>query len=79
MRGCLLLKYREHSLECPSLRRHQRGAETAAGVPYDSVEEPKKNPLEREELKHRWYQKPEENPSGQNVREGRRSQARWGS
>ena len=47
-------------MECPSLRRHQRGAETAAGVPYDSVEEPKKNPLGREELKHRWYQKPGE-------------------
>ena len=49
-------------MECPSLRRHQRGAETATGVPYDSVEEPKKkkNPLEREELKHRRYQKPEE-------------------
>ena len=47
-------------MECPSLRRHQRGAETAAGVPYYSVEEPKKNPLERVELKHRWYQKPGE-------------------
>jgi hypothetical protein len=34
-------------------RRHQRGDETAAGVPYDSVEEPKKNPVEREERKHR--------------------------
>ncbi len=30
-------------------------------MPYDSVEEPKKNPVEREELKHREYQKPGEN------------------
>jgi hypothetical protein len=26
---------KEHSLECPSLERHQKGAETATGVPYD--------------------------------------------
>ena len=38
-------------MECPSLGRHQRGAETATGVPYDSTEEPKKNPVKQEALR----------------------------
>ena len=29
-------------MECPSLRRHQRGAETATGVSYDSGEKTEK-------------------------------------
>jgi hypothetical protein len=56
-------------LECPILGRHQRGAETATGVPYDSVEEPKKNPVKQEAIKYRWNQKPKENLGGQEVRE----------
>jgi hypothetical protein len=40
-------------LECPSLGRHQRGAETATGVPYDSIEEPKRNPVKQVTPKHR--------------------------
>ena len=32
-KGCLLRTGREHSFECPSLTRHQKGAETAIGVP----------------------------------------------
>jgi hypothetical protein len=33
---------REHSFECPSLSRHQNGAETAADVPYDPTKKTRK-------------------------------------
>jgi hypothetical protein len=38
----------EYSLECPSLERHQKGAETATGVPYDSTTKTKGTKKERD-------------------------------
>ena len=66
-------------MECPSLRRHQRGAEAAAGVPYASVEEPKKEPIGTGRAKTPQVSETRGTPMGQNVRKGRRSQVRWGS